>query len=128
MTARVDVSRCVFDQPQESHERPAPEQSRFQTAHRGELICNVVVFEPRQSIDIFERRSWRDLHVSLFATPQLYEEDRQIKKNQWAEYQQQDRHKDQVQQILYAPCQWSFSERSQLKSLTIHFLPDEFFC
>ena len=125
MTARVDVSRRVLHQPQESHERPAPEQTWFQTPHRGELVRDVVVFQPRQLIHMFSRRTWRDLRVALLAPSQLDKKIWKIKKNQGTQYQQQDRHKNQVQEFAYSPCQWSFTERSELKAVTVHFLPDE---
>src|SRR5690348_4985239 len=123
MTTRVDVSRRVFNQPKQRHERPTPEESRFQTAHRSKLVRDAVIFQSRKPVHILGRWSRREFQVALLTTTQLNREDRQVKQKQRTQHKEQHRHKDEIDEVFDPPTERLFPERRQCQSLTTHFLP-----
>src|SRR5690349_2739647 len=46
----VDMSCGVVDDPKQEAQEPKAKAAWFQCAHRGELICNLMIFNIRQSI------------------------------------------------------------------------------
>ena len=121
-----DVPCRVVDRAKHKNHGYASKQSRFQAAHRAELVGHIVIFKRGEQVRVIWIDARGNLRIGFLTSPELKEEERKREQQEWRQGQEQDRHAQKMKKVSNSPSKRCGGWRCQRDTPSLRLVRDEF--